>query len=101
MAKVSSRRKNDSRMALINKEKNKRQNLKDILKNKSVSFEERFDAQRKLSKLPRNSSKVRYRNRCAITGRPRGYVGFFGVSRIMLRSYAAFGMMTGVRKSSW
>jgi small subunit ribosomal protein S14 len=88
-------------MALINKEKNKRQNLKDILKNKSVSFDERFVVQRKLSELPRNGSKVRHRNRCAITGRPRGYVGFFGVSRIMLRSYAAFGMMTGVRKSSW
>lgn len=101
MAKKSSIRKNNKRKFLIDKNSKKRKELRSILKNKEIDFKDRFDAQRKLSELPRNCSKVRYRNRCAITGRPRGYIGFFGLSRIMVRSYASFGMMTGVRKSSW
>jgi small subunit ribosomal protein S14 len=101
MAKISSVRKNNRRKVLIDKKNEERKKLKSILRDNKVSFKDRFHAQRKLSELPRNSSKVRHRNRCAITGRPRGYIGFFGLSRIMVRSYASFGMMTGVRKSSW
>jgi small subunit ribosomal protein S14 len=55
----------------------------------------------KLSELPRNSSKVRYRNRCEITGRPRAYHGYFGISRIMLRKLASQGRIPGLKKSSW
>jgi small subunit ribosomal protein S14 len=60
-----------------------------------------FDAQRKLALLPRNSCPIRIRNRCAITGRPRGYHRRFGVSRLVLRELVAFGQIPGVIKSSW
>lgn len=56
---------------------------------------------RALDKLPRNSSSVRLRNRCRITGRPRGYVGFFGVSRLVFREMALSGKIPGIRKASW
>jgi small subunit ribosomal protein S14 len=101
MAKESSIRKNNKRKALIEKESKKREKLRSILKNTQISFKDRFDAQRKLSELSRNSSSVRYRNRCGITGRPRGFVGNFNMSRIMLRHYASFGLIPGLRKSSW
>lgn len=75
--------------------------LKSIVMNRSLPLEERFEAQLKLNKLPRNSSKVRYRNRCQVTGRPRGYYRKFKMSRISLRELAAFGMIPGLTKSSW
>ena len=68
---------------------------------KTLSLEERFIAQTKLAQLPRNSSKVRIRNRCELTGRPRGYYRRFNLSRITLRELASFGMLPGVKKSSW
>lgn len=68
---------------------------------KILPIEERFVAQTKLAQMPRNSSKVRIRNRCELTGRPRGYYRRFKVSRITLRELAAFGFLPGIKKSSW
>ena len=72
-----------------------------IANNRDASAEERFAARLKLSKLPRNSSKSRIRNRCALTGRPRGFYRKFGLSRIALRELASDGKLPGVVKSSW
>lgn len=79
----------------------KKEQLKKILKDPATSDEDFFAAQRKLCKLPRNASKIRIRNRCSITGRSRGYVGKFGVSRITFRELALDGKLPGVTKSSW
>ena len=79
----------------------KRSKLKEISKDKSLSLEERFQATVKLAKLPRNSAPIRHRNRCAITGRPRGYYRKLGVSRIAVRDLTAEGQIPGMIKSSW
>lgn len=79
----------------------KRQALKAIIKNKETSMEERFAAVLALSELPRNSAKVRIRNRCALTGRPRGHHRKFRLSRVALRELASRGELPGVTKSSW
>jgi small subunit ribosomal protein S14 len=101
MAKLSSIAKNDKRKKLHVKYQKKRQVLKDIIMNKTQSIQERFEAQIKLSKLPRNSAKIRIRNRCNVTGRPRGYYRDFGISRIALRQLSGFCLVPGVVKSSW
>jgi len=101
MAKKGTIQTNLNREVLVKKYKNKRQNLKDILSNRELSTEERFRAQLKLAELPRNSSEVRLRNRCEITGRPRGFYRRFKISRIALREMASFGLLPGVKKSSW
>lgn len=101
MAKVSAVERNNKRIVLIDNYKEKRKKLKKVLKDKNISIEERFAAQLKLSVLPRNSSKVRARNRCAITGRPRGYYRKLGLSRILLRELASAGQIPGMKKSSW
>lgn len=101
MAKKGTIQTNLNRELLVEKFKNKRASLKSIIANKTVSSEERFAAQLKLAKLPRNSSEVRLRNRCKITGRPRGYYRRLGISRIALRDMASFGLLPGVKKSSW
>jgi small subunit ribosomal protein S14 len=92
---------NARRRKLVKSFANKRQALKDVVMSKTLSMEERFIAQVKLAQLPRNSSKVRIRNRCELTGRPRGYYRRFNLSRITLREFAAFGLLPGVKKSSW
>ncbi len=79
----------------------KRAELKAVLANPATTDEEFFAAQKKLNKLPRNSSKVRIRNRCSLSGRPRGFHRRFGVSRITLRELALAGKIPGVTKSSW
>ena len=79
----------------------RRAELKKILASPDTTDEEFFAAQRKLCKLPRNSSKVRLRNRCNVTGRPRAYIGRFGLSRITFREMALAGRIPGVTKSSW
>ncbi len=79
----------------------KRAELKKILSDPNTTDEEFYVAQRKLTRLPRNSSKVRVRNRCNITGRPRAYMGRFGLSRITFRELALAGRIPGVTKSSW
>ena len=101
MAKLSSINKNNKRMKLSNKFYKKRQKLKKIIMDKKISFEERFKAQQKLSKLPRNSAKIRVRNRCQITGRPHGVYRKLKISRIALRDMASAGKIPGLVKSSW
>jgi len=101
MAKTSAIAKNNRREKLIKKNQAKRDILLKIAKDQSLSFEERFIAQTKLAKLPRNSASVRYRNRCAVTGRPRGFFRQFSLSRIALRDLASWGRIPGLVKSSW
>ena len=101
MAKTSSIQRNLKRIRLVKKFLRKRENLKKIIKNKKLPLEERFAAQLKLAKIPRNSSKVRIRNRCEITGRPHGVYRKLRISRIALRELASKGKIPGMTKSSW
>ena len=101
MAKLSSVQKNLFRQKLIKKYKSKRELLKAKIKDKNLSLEERIIYQNKLNDLPRNASSIRYRNRCEITGRPRGNYRKFGLSRIKLRELSMSGELPGVVKSSW
>lgn len=101
MAKVCMIERDKKRKKLVNRYKEKRAELKAIIKDQSVSPEERFQATLKLAELPRNSSKTRMRNRCALTGRPRSYYRKFNLSRIALRDLASRGELPGVVKSSW
>jgi len=101
MAKTSSIQRNLKRIKLVKKFLKKRENLKKIIKNKKLPLEERFAAQLKLAKIPRNSAKVRIRNRCEITGRPHGVYRKLKISRIALRDLASEGKIPGMTKSSW
>ncbi len=101
MAKLSSINKNNKRIKLSEKYYKKRKNLKKIIMNKKLSLEERFKAQQKLSNLPRNSAKIRVRNRCQITGRPHGVYRKLKISRIALRQLGLEGKIPGMVKSSW
>ena len=101
MAKLSAINKNNKRIKLSNKFSKKRKLLKNIVMNKKLSLEERFKAQQKLSKLPRNSAKNRIMNRCQITGRPHGVYRKLKISRIALRELASQGKVPGMVKSSW
>ena len=101
MAKVSSIQKNLKRIRLVNKFLKKRESLKKIIKNKKLPLAERFAAQLKIAKLPRNSAKIRIRNRCEITGRPHGVYRKLRISRIALRDLASQGKIPGMTKSSW
>lgn len=89
------------RRKLVKSYANKRAKLKAIIKDLSIPAEERFQAALKLAELPRNSSKTRIRNRCALSGRPRGYYRKLNLSRIALRDLASRGELPGVTKSSW
>jgi len=101
MAKTSSVYRNLKRVKMAEKFSNRRQKLKDIVMDKNVSLEERFQATLKLAEMPRNSAKIRVRNRCKITGRSRGYYRKFGLGRSELRDLASFGEVPGLVKSSW
>jgi len=101
MAKLSAVNKNKSRIKLSDKFYKKRQALKKIVMDKKLSLEERFKAQQKLSKLPRNSAKIRVMNRCEITGRPHGVYRKLKISRIALRQLGLQGKIPGLVKSSW
>ena len=101
MAKLSSINKNNKRIKLSNSAYAKRKKLKDIIMNKKLSLEERFKAQQKLSKMPRNSAKNRVMNRCQITGRPHGVYRKLKISRIALRQLGLQGKIPGMVKSSW
>tara|TARA_B100000965_G_scaffold399216_1_gene418751 strand:+ start:544 stop:849 length:306 start_codon:yes stop_codon:yes gene_type:complete len=101
MAKLSSVNKNNKRVKLANKYYLKRKKLKEIIMDKKRPLEERFKAQQKLSKLPKNSSKIRVRNRCQITGRPHGVYRKLKISRIALRKLTLEGKIPGMVKSSW
>ncbi len=101
MAKLSAINKNNKRIKMSNKFYKKRLDLKQIIMNKQLSFEQRFKAQQKLSRLPRNSAKIRVRNRCQITGRPHGVYRKLKISRIALRQLGLEGKIPGMVKSSW
>ena len=101
MAKLSSINKNNKRIKLSNKFFKKREKLKKIIMDKKIPLEERFKAQQKLSKLPRNSAKNRIMNRCQITGRPHGVYRKLKISRIALRDLGLAGLIPGMTKSSW
>ena len=101
MAKTSSIQRNLKRIKLTKKFLKKREDLKKIIKNKKLPLEDRFAAQLKLAKIPRNSSKTRIRNRCEITGRPHGVYRKLKISRIALRDLASKGIIPGMTKSSW
>jgi small subunit ribosomal protein S14 len=101
MAKKSSIEKNALRRRLTKKFSGQRSRLKAIARDKDKPMEERFAAVLKLAELPRNSSATRIRNRCEITGRPRGYYRKHKLSRIALRDLGSKGMIPGLLKSSW
>lgn len=101
MAKVCMIERELKRKKLAKRHKTKREELKAIISDRSIPAEERFQAVLKLAELPRNSSKTRQRNRCALTGRPRAYYRKFNLSRIALRDLASRGELPGVTKSSW
>ena len=101
MAKLSSINKNERRKKLVKKYAAKYAKLKAVADDKSVDDTERLMARLKLAEIPRNGNPTRVRNRCATTGRPRGYYRKFGLCRIELRDLANHGMIPGVTKSSW
>ena len=101
MAKTSAIQRNLKRIKMSKKFDKRRKKLKEIIRNKKLPLNERFAAQLKLSKLPKNSSKTRIRNRCEITGRPHGVYRKLKISRIALRQMASSGKIPGMTKSSW
>lgn len=101
MAKKSSIEKNKRRGRMIAQQSSRRAKLKAIVMNRELPIEERFDAQFKLAEMPRNGAKVRFRNRCELSGRPRGTYRKFRLSRIALRQLGSFGQIPGLVKSSW
>lgn len=101
MAKLSSINKNKNRAGMIKRDAPKRAALKEIIMNRDLPFEERLEAQIKLSAMPRNGAKNRYRNRCELTGRARGTYSKFKLSRIKLRELGAVGRIPGLTKASW
>lgn len=101
MARKSSIQNNEKRIALVKKFKARRDALKALAKDESVTPEEQFKARLKLSTLPRNSSPIRVRNRCALSGRSRGVYRKFMMSRIAVRELGSKGLIPGMVKSSW
>lgn len=101
MAKKSAIENNNKKKLMVAKYSKKRAALKKLIKSKDTSLEDRFAAVIKLSELPRNSSLSRVRNRCNLTGRPRGYLRYFGLSRIAVRDLASEALLPGVKKASW
>ena len=101
MARKSSIEKQKRREKLVKNKWEKRQELKKIVRDLTVTEEERLEAQIKLNKLPRNSSKIRLRNRCQLTGRSRGYLRKFKMSRLCFREMVNSGLIPGGFKASW
>jgi small subunit ribosomal protein S14 len=101
VAKKSSVEKNKQRRELVALQASKRAELKAIIKQKDIDDGDRFEAVLKLAEMPRNGSKVRIRNRCEMTGRPRAFYRKLGLSRIALRDLASTGQIPGMVKSSW
>lgn len=101
MAKLSSINQNLKKKKLSVQYKDRRDVLRDIVNSKDADFDTRINAMVKLSELPRNSSRTRFRNRCEISGRPRGYHRKFSMSRIALRELGSVGLIPGLVKSSW
>jgi len=101
MAKVSAIAKNNRRKELVAKGEAKRAELRAKIQDENISVEERLELQKKLQKMPRDTSRIRVRNRCELTGRPRAVYRDFGLSRIKFREMAHQGMIPGVTKASW
>lgn len=101
MAKKSSVEKNNRRKLMVAKKWDKRQALKKKIVDFSLSDEERAKAREDLNKMPRDSSPIRVRNRCALTGRSRGFLRRFKMSRLTFREFASNGLIPGITKSSW
>jgi len=101
MAKLSLINRDQKRRALVKKFAKKREELEAILNNPKASEEVRFAARLKIQQLPRNANPTRLRNRCAMTGRPRGYFRKFGLARNKLRDFAMRGEVPGIVKASW
>jgi small subunit ribosomal protein S14 len=101
MAKKSSVEKNKNRQALVQRFAARRARLKAIASDQSAPIEEQFEARLKLAELPRNSAKIRIRNRCEVTGRPRSVYRKMKMSRIALRELGSKGLIPGLVKSSW
>ncbi|MBX9738989.1 MAG: 30S ribosomal protein S14 [Beijerinckiaceae bacterium] len=101
MAKKSSIEKNKRRMKLVKQFAGRRERLKAIANNETLSMEERFEARLKLAELPRNSAAGRVRNRCEVTGRPRAVYRKMKMSRIAVRDLGSRGLVPGLVKSSW
>ena len=101
MSKLCMKERQKKRKALNDKNRAKRAKLKAIVMNRDLPVEDRFAATQKLAELPRNSSRVRQRNRCELTGRPRGYYRKFKLCRNKLRELGSFGMIPGLIKASW
>ncbi|MFC7331647.1 30S ribosomal protein S14 [Rhodocista pekingensis] len=101
MAKKSSVEKNKRRRKMVAQQAPKREALRAIARDRDLPPEERFQAVLKLAEMPRNGSKVRIRNRCELTGRPRAYYRKFRLSRVTLRELASTGQIPGMTKSSW
>jgi len=101
MAKKSKVVKNIQRLNLVERYASRRKELKAIIKDPKTSFVEKRLAYEKLEKMPRDANPIRIRNRCNLTGRPRGYYRKFGLSRIALREMANNGFIPGIRKASW
>ena len=101
MSKLCMKERNRKRKNMNAHARAKRARLKAAIMNKDLPIEERFAAQAKLNEMPRNSSRVRIRNRCDLTGRPRGYYRKFRMCRNKLRELGSFGMIPGLIKASW
>ncbi|MCY4573218.1 MAG: 30S ribosomal protein S14 [Gemmatimonadetes bacterium] len=101
MAKKGKLQKNDRRAHLVEKYAETRAQLRRVMKDPGATLDEKREAMARLQALPRDSAAVRYRNRCQMTGRPRGFIRKFGISRIALREMSLHGLIPGVRKSSW
>ena len=101
MAKTSAIQKNLKRIKMVKKFAKKRAALKKIINNKKLELSERFEAQLKLNKLPKNSAKIRVRNRCEVSGRPHGVYRKLKISIIALRQLGLEGKIPGMVKSSW
>lgn len=101
MAKKSMINQNGHRRKMVKQKAATRKALKEVIMDKETTMEDRFSAVMKLAQMPRNSSKVRIRNRCELSGRPRAFYRKFKLSRIALRELASSGQVPGVIKSSW
>ncbi len=101
MAKMSSVNKNQNRKQMVARDSKKRAALKAVVSDRDAAPEDRFAATLKLAEMPRNGAKIRVRNRCALTGRPRGVFRKFKLYRNMLRQLAQHGELPGIVKSSW
>lgn len=101
MAKKSKIAKNEQRAVIIERYADQRVELLKIIKDPEANYDAKREAYAKIAKMPRDASATRYRNRCGVSGRPRGYFRKFGMSRLALRELAHNGELPGIRKSSW